>query len=88
MHHYRSKGLFLVSIKPNGKTYFAEIVNPASEGTCNRLIQFFDQASVIFVTIKDQFKTNEGLFTASLLLMVGLLVISTGLILFMKDPGK
>ncbi len=80
-------GFFLVGANPIGMQYAAEITNPTPEGTSNGLIQLFGQASVIFVTVMDQLKTNEGSFTASLLLMVGLLVISTGLILFMKDPA-
>ena len=62
--------------------------NPTPEGTSNGLIQLFGQASVVFVTIMDQLKTQDGSFTLSLLLMVGLLVISSIMILFMKDPKK
>jgi MFS family permease len=81
-------GFFLVGANPIGMQYAAEITYPTPEGTSNGLIQLFGQASVIFVTVMDQLKTNEGSFTASLLLMVGLLIISSILILFMKDPEK
>ena len=81
-------GFFLVSANPIGMQYAAEITNPTPEGTSNGLIQLFGQASVVFVTIMDQLKTQDGSFTLSLLLMVGLLVISSILILFMKDPVK
>ncbi|PKO10122.1 MAG: MFS transporter [Chloroflexi bacterium HGW-Chloroflexi-2] len=81
-------GFFLVSANPIGMQYAAEITNPTPEGTSNGLIQLFGQASVVFVTIMNLLKTNEGSFTPSLLLMVGLLVISSILILFMKDPVK
>jgi len=81
-------GFFLVSANPIGMQYAAEITNPTPEGTSNGLIQLFGQASVVFVTIMDQLKTQEGSFTLSLLLMVGLLVISSIMILFMKDPKK
>ncbi len=81
-------GFFLVSANPIGMQYAAEITNPTPEGTSNGLIQLFGQASVVFVTIMDQLKTQDGSFTPSLLLMVGLLVISSILILFMKDPKK
>lgn len=81
-------GFFLISANPIGMQYAAEITNPTPEGTSNGLIQLFGQASVIFVTIMDQLKTNEGSYMPSLLLMVGLLVISSILILFMKDPNK
>ena len=79
-------GFFLVSANPIGMQYAAEITNPTPEGTSNGLIQLFGQASVVFVTIMDQLKTKDGSFTPSLLLMVGLLVISSIMILFMKDP--
>lgn len=81
-------GFFLVSANPIGMQYAAEITNPTPEGTSNGLIQLFGQASVVFVTVMNLLKTNEGSFTPSLLLMVGLLVISSILILFMKDPLK
>ena len=81
-------GFFLVGANPIGMQYAAEITNPTPEGTSNGLIQLFGQASVIFVTVMDQFKTNDGSFTPSLLLMVGLLGMSSILILFMKDPTK
>jgi len=81
-------GFFLVGANPIGMQYAAEITNPTPEGTSNGLIQLFGQASVVFVTIMDQLKTNEGSFTLSLFLMVGLLIISSILILFMKDPAK
>mgnify|MGYP001059217068 CR=1 FL=1 len=81
-------GFFLVGANPIGMQYAAEITNPTPEGTSNGLIQLFGQASVVFVTIMDQLKTDEGSFTPSLLLLVGLLVISSILILFMKDPEK
>jgi MFS-type transporter involved in bile tolerance (Atg22 family) len=81
-------GFFLVSANPIGMQYAAEITNPTPEGTSNGLIQLFGQASVVFVTIMDQLKTQDGSFTLSLLLMVGLLVISSIMILFMKDPKK
>ncbi|MFN2302647.1 MAG: MFS transporter [Anaerolineales bacterium] len=79
-------GFFLVGANPVGMQYAAEITHPTPEGTSNGLIQLFGQASVVFVTVMDQLKTNEGSFTPSLMLMVGLLVLSSILILFMKDP--
>lgn len=81
-------GFFLVSANPIGMQYSAEITRPTPEGTSNGLIQLFGQASVIFVTVMDRLKTPDGSFTLSLLLMVGLLVISSVLIIFMKDPVK
>ena len=81
-------GFFLVSANPIGMQYSAEITHPTPEGTSNGLIQLFGQASVIFVTVMDRLKTPDGSFTLSLLLMVGLLIISSVLIVFMKDPPK
>ena len=81
-------GFFLVSANPIGMQYSAEITHPTPEGTSNGLIQLFGQASVIFVTVMDRLKTPDGSFTLSLLLMVGLLTISSVLIVFMKDPPK
>lgn len=79
-------GFFLVSTNPIGMQYAAEISYPTPEGTSNGLIQLFGQASVVFVNIMDLVKTSDGSYTPSLLLMVGLLVVSSVLILFMKDP--
>ncbi len=81
-------GFFLVGANPIGMQYSAEVTHPTPEGTSNGLIQLFGQASVIFVTIMDVMKTPQGSFTSSLLLMVGLLLLSVFLIIFMKDPKK
>lgn len=81
-------GFFLVSANPICMQYAAEITHPIPEGTSNGLIQLFGQASVIFVTVMDRLKTPEGSFTTSLLIMTGLLVLSSILILFMKDSKK
>jgi len=78
-------GFFLVSANPIGMQYAAEITHPTPEGTSNGLIQLFGQASVVFVTIMDWMKTSDGSFTPSLLLLIGLLVLSSILIVFMKD---
>ncbi len=80
-------GFFLVSTNPIGMQYAAEITSPTPEGTSNGLIQLFGQASVVFVYIMEALKTPDGAFTPALLLAVGLLVVSAGLILGMKDIG-
>jgi len=41
---------------------------------------------VVFVYIMEALKTPEGAFTPALLLAAGLLALSTGLILLLKDP--
>ncbi len=80
-------GFFLVSTNPIGMQYAAEITSPTPEGTSNGLIQLFGQASVVFVYIMEALKTPDGAFTPALLLAVGLLVVSAGLIIGMKDIG-
>ncbi|MGW8250986.1 MAG: hypothetical protein ACWGO1_10115, partial [Anaerolineales bacterium] len=44
------------------------------------------QASVVFVFIMQALQQPDGSFTTALLLGVGLLVVSVGLITQMKDP--
>ena len=79
-------GFFLISASPVGMQYAAEVTHPTPEGTSNGLIQLFGQASVVFVYIMEALKTPDGSFTPALLVSIGLLVISTVLILQMKDP--
>src|SRR5512135_843091 len=79
-------GFFLVSTSPIGMQYAAEVTQPTPEGTSNGLIQLFGQASVVFVYIMEALKTSNGSFTPALLLAIGLLVISTGIVTQMKDP--
>jgi len=81
-----SLGFFLVSSSPIGMQYAAEITHPTPEGTSNGLIQLFGQASVVYVYIMEGMKGADGSFTPSLLLAVGLLVVSALLITRMKDP--
>ena len=79
-------GFFLVSTNPIGMQYAAEVTYPTPEGTSNGLIQLFGQGSVIFVSIMEVMKTRGGSFTPSLLLAIGLLLVSAFLITQMKDP--
>jgi len=81
-------GFFLVSTSPIGMQYAAEVTQPTPEGTSNGLIQLFGQASVVFVYIMEALKTSDGSFTPSLLLAIGLLVISALLVTQMKDPQR
>ena len=81
-------GFFLVSTSPIGMQYAAEVIQPTPEGTSNGLIQLFGQASVVFVYIMEALKTADGSFTPALLLAVGLLVVSSLLVMQMKDPQK
>lgn len=79
-------GFTLVSVAPIGMQYAAEITYPTPEGTSAGLIQLFGQVSVVFVYIMEAMKTSDGSFTRSLLLAIGFLMISSLLILKMKDP--
>ena len=81
-------GFFLVSALPIAMQYAAEVTYPTPEGTSNGLIQLFGQGAVVFVYIMEVMKTESGSFTPSLLLGVGLLIVSICLITGMKDPGK
>jgi MFS family permease len=79
-------GFFLISTSPIGMQYAAEITFPTPEGTSNGLIQLFGQASVVFVYIMEALKSGDGSFTPSLLLAVGLLIVSAAIITQLHDP--
>jgi MFS family permease len=79
-------GFFLIGTSPIGFQYAAEITHPTPEGTSNGMIQLFGQASAVFVYLMVAMKTSDGAFTPSLLLAVGLLIISIIVITQMKDP--
>lgn len=81
-----SLGFFLISTGPIGFQYAAEITQPTPEGTSNGLIQLFGQAAVIFVYVMEALKSPDGSFTPSLLLGVGLLIISAAIITQLHDP--
>ena len=81
-------GFFLVSALPVGMQYAAEITYPTPEATSNGLIQLFGQGAVVFVYIMAAMKSQNGSFTPSLLLAVGLLVVSAGLVTQMRDPHE
>lgn len=80
-------GFTLVSVAPIGMQYAAEITYPTPEGTSTGLIQLFGQISVVFVYIMEALKSSNGSFTPGLLLAVGLLLVSSMLIVNMKDPA-
>ncbi len=79
-------GFFLVSTSPIAMQYAAELTFPTPEGTSNGLIQLFGQASVVFVYIMEALRSGDGAFTPSLLLSLGLIVVSALIITRMKDP--
>jgi MFS family permease len=79
-------GFFLIGVSPIGFQYGAEITRPTPEGTSNGLIQLFGQLSSVFAYVMVTLKSANGAFTPSLLLAVGLLIISMIVITQMKDP--
>ncbi len=81
-------GFFLVSTRPIGMQYAAEITQPTSEGASNGLIQLFGQASVVFVYIMEALKSANGAFTPALLLASGLMLVSAAIITRLKDPAQ
>jgi sugar phosphate permease len=80
-----SLGFFLVGASPVGLQYATEVTYPTPEGTSNGLIQLFGQASVMLVYIMAA-ASSEGSFTPSLLITIGLMLVSVLLITQMKDP--
>jgi MFS family permease len=81
-------GFFLVSAMPISMQYAAEVTYPTPEGTSNSLIQLFGQAAVVFVYIMEAMKTLDGSFTPSLLLALGLMLLSLVFISQMKDVSN
>lgn len=81
-------GFFLISAGPIGMQYAAEITYPTPEGTSNGLIQLFGQASVVFVYIMEALKDANGEFFPAMMLSIGLLVVSSGVTLLMKESGQ
>ena len=79
-------GFFLVSTFPVGMQYAAEITIPTPEGTSNGLVQLWGQAAFIFVFVMEAMRAQDGSYTSSLLLSLGLLVISVLVITQLKDP--
>jgi len=78
-------GFFLVSAMPVSMQYAAEVTHPTPEGTSNSLIQLFGQGAVVFVYVMGALKTATGSFTPSLLLAIGLILLSLVFISQMKD---
>ncbi len=81
-------GFFLVSAMPVSMQYAAEVTYPTPEGTSNSLIQLFGQGAVIFVYVMEALKTANGSFTPSLLLAIGLVLLSLVFITQMEDVER
>ena len=73
-------GFFLMSLAPIGYQYAAEITYPAPEGTSNGLLNLAGQASVVFIYAMEAFKSADGTFTISLVILVVMMIVSSLLI--------
>ena len=81
-------GFFLLSAGPIGFQYGAEITYPIPEGTSNGLLILMGQISgIAFIFAMDSFRSPlTGSMTASLLVLIGLMVVSLALAFFLKEP--
>jgi len=80
-------GFFLMSLAPIGYQYAAEITNPAPEGTSNGLLNLAGQISVVFIYAMEVFKSPDGSFTNSLIILCGLMVVNVFLIFGLKESN-
>jgi len=82
-------GFFLLSAGPVGFQYAAEITHPTPEGTSNGLLLLMGQISgIVFIFGMDLFKSpNTGSMTMPLLVMIGLMVLSLGFVIRLKEAA-
>lgn len=80
-------GFFLLSSGPIGFQYGAEKTYPASEGTSNGMLLLMGQISgIAFIFGMDSFKSvNTGSMTRSLVILIGLMVLSLIISLRLKE---
>jgi cyanate permease len=80
-------GFFLLSAGPIGFQYGAEITYPAPEGTSNNLLLVMGQISgIVFIIGMDVLKSPAtGSMTASLLILIGLTLVSIALCALLKE---
>jgi MFS family permease len=80
-------GFFLLSSGPIGFQYGAEITYPASEGTSNGMLLLMGQVSgIAFIFAMDSLKsTLTGSMTRSLVVLIGLMVLSILMSLRLKE---
>jgi len=79
-------GFFLLSAGPIGFQYGAEMTLPAPEGTSNTLLIVMGQISgIVFIFLMDALKAPGGSMTASLLGLLGLVVVGLVLALFLAE---
>jgi cyanate permease len=81
-------GFFVIAVLPVGMQYACEVTYPTPEGTSNGLIQLCGQVSVVFVYIMSAMKSGSGSFTSSLMLAIGLLVVSAAVVSRLKEPRE
>jgi MFS family permease len=80
-------GFFMVGLAPVGYQYAAEVTYPAPEGTSNGLLVLAGQVSVVFVYAMEALKGADGTFTNSLLMFLGLMLLSAFLISRLKESS-
>lgn len=80
-------GFFLMSLAPVGYQYAAEITYPSPEGTSNGLLNLAGQLSVIFIYSMEAFKSADGSFTFSMLLMVAMMGLAALLVTRMSESS-
>ncbi len=78
-------GFTLVSVAPIGMQYALKSLIQRGRHIAD-LYPIVGQISVVFVYIMEALKSSDGSFTPGLLLAAGLLLLSSTLILNMKDP--
>lgn len=83
-------GFFLLSAGPLGFQYGAEITYPAPEGTSNGLLLLMGQISgIIFIFTMDSFRSpSDGSMTASLVVLVALMIVGLILTTRFKEPPE
>jgi cyanate permease len=82
-------GFFLLSAGPLGFQYGAEITRPAPEGTSNGLLLLAGQVSgIAFILAMDSFRSpSDGSMTASLIVLIALLILGLILTTRFKEPA-
>ena len=82
-------GFFLLSAGPLGFQYDAEITHPAPEGTSDDLLLLFvgQVSGITFIFAMDSFRSpSDGSMTASLVVLVVLLILGLILTTRFKEP--
>jgi sugar phosphate permease len=80
-------GFFLMSLAPIGYQYAAEITYPAPEGTSNGLLNLAGQLSVVFIYAMETFKSADGTFTISLMILIALTILSSLMITVLNESS-